>query len=414
MNSIPDVQRRDDWQIQITDTYTHDYDIIFTHGRILGSLKNEKIYQVAELKMRFNVLFKKLDQKLEFIKLKRIISDLKSIVREVKEILSGKRIQSYTEEVYPWLIAYNSVKDNEISEDDGRIHIIESFFDVARNYCEVDVIRIKEDVENTCPNCDEILTQDFEEESCPNCGTEIETLPFIPPPQLQRQESQSSDDSIENYKKVLDYYQCKNIHIKNLDQLIEELDEFFTSINKNLSRENILKNPLDEYGIRVGTSHEMILNALENIKRTIYNKYVYYIGHVYWGWTVRDVSDQEELILEIYTLTQNVYNKIPIEQRKRSSALGTSFRNFKILEMIGHKCRAREFKMAENDNSYELHMELWKIMCEGCNDPRIVFIDSNKPPEGHVTPDFFPVVAQTPEEMKRIMIEEFEAAERDW
>ena len=66
--------------------------------------------------------------------------------------------------------------------------------------------------------------------------------------------------------------------------------------------------------------------------------------------------------------------KISIEQRYRISSLGTQYRLWRHLQLIGYPCEFGDFKIAENVDSIQTHHRLWKLMCDGANDPEIYYI----------------------------------------
>lgn len=372
------------WRVKINDTFKNNYDIIMVDQLVRAKLINEKTYYVVELKSKYHCFEKRLQGKNDIVNINKINSEIVKIINEIKDILSNTRINTYIESSIQLLNDYKYLKD-EIDNRyfDQRIKIIEAYIDIAKKYCNIDITRIKDYNDDTCVGCGYSLSEEEPNENgiitCPNCSTQLENVGITKKDLVTTSGKTSgiNDDSIENFKKVVEFYQCKNIKIKDEKLLIKELDRYFNTI-PNLNRNNLMENPLDHYGIRIGTSHEMLLNALDRIGKTKYYKYVWYIGHKYWGWLVRDVSEIEDKIYRVYNLTQIQYNKIPIEKRERSSSLGTSFRLYKILEMLKHNCHIREFKIAENDKSCALHDELWEIMCINCNDSNIVYINTKK------------------------------------
>lgn len=403
IESIPIVQVPKNWKPVIKDKFTYDYDIRYVDERVKSKLHNEKIYELSILKSKIMFTMNRLSKgKHTHVNYLKMCSEINDILREIKDIVSNRKYERYISESRDLLAEYNRIYFDIYQEVDfnndivnknnnlismSRIHIIEQYLEVAKNYIDIDVRTKPLKESDFCTNCDEELDCSLADDSgsitCPNCNTinssSVVVKDFIG--------NVTVDESIENFKKAVAYYQCKNIKMNDLDKVIEELDDHFKA-NHKPTREYYLQNPLDEYGIRVGTSHSMLLAALKKIKRTNYYKYVFYIGHKYWDWAVRDLSDVEETIFRHYDETQKAYNRIPPKLRERTSSLGTNFRLYKHLEIVGHKCQAKEFKIAENEKSLALHNDLWKLTLQICNNPEIPFIDTSTVTIEDVNEDF--------------------------
>ena len=157
------------------------------------------------------------------------------------------------------------------------------------------------------------------------------------------------------------------------DSLYTILDNYFIQLGRPSGKE-IKEMELDERGRRGDTTHKMLLAALSHLGYPNYYEDVNLIGHKYWGWTLPDVSMYKEKIISHYVMTQNVFLQIPKEERDRQSSLGTQYRLWRHLQLVGHECYSDEFKIAENVDSLHKHNRLWKYMCEKCNNPEIYYI----------------------------------------
>ena len=115
----------------------------------------------------------------------------------------------------------------------------------------------------------------------------------------------------------------------------------------------------------------MLWTAISEIGHSAYYEDANLIGHLYWGWTLPNVMHHKETIISHYNKTQKVFYQIPPEERCRNSSLGTQYRLWRHLQLVGHECYMDEFKIAGNSESIRNHNRLWKLMCEGCNDPTI-------------------------------------------
>lgn len=406
VNSIESVHIPEKWRLSISDEFVYDYDILYVDERVKSELMKEKVYEVSALKMRFFLYMTRLNGKHDRVTYGKIVSDIYEMIDKIKDIMSDNRILSYIEESSQYIEAYKMLDDQVNYEVDfiadiagesnivspRRVKIINDYIEVAKKYIDIDVSKRPQNNNDTCTSCgmsiENLHPSDEGIITCTNCNT------FNRASGMNRGKKEhpstliiTSDESIENFRKALMYYQCKCVKIPEEDRLWARLDEHFKSIFKDIG-EVVKLRPLDKWGIRRGTSHVMLYDALQKIGAPGYYKYANYIGHKYWGWAVRDVSEHEDTIFRHYAKIQLAYNKIPISIRERTSSPGTNFRLFKQLEIVGHMCRMKEFKIAENDKSFGLHLEIWEMTIKICNDPEIPFIESNKVTVDNISSSF--------------------------
>lgn len=119
----------------------------------------------------------------------------------------------------------------------------------------------------------------------------------------------------------------------------------------------------------------LIISALSHINRTEFYEDYNLIGHIIWNWILPDISKYREKIIDHYNKTQKVFCRIPPEERGRNSSLGTQYRLWRHLQLIGFPCKMEQFKIAEDPDSLMIHNQLWRKMCEGCHDPEIYYIE---------------------------------------
>lgn len=383
-------QRNNTWNKEITGEFTNDFDINYFHNRVLSILKNEKIYLVSDLKVKIIKNIGKINvRKLTMIKFNSLRASIISNMNKIKSILSDERINSYLEQSKPLLAQYNAYKEislresinknynfidliNIKSDDNSSIKadIIEFYLEVASNFIDMNIIRKKEVLEDRCMCClislKDCQTNDNGFIICPNDDCNAENpggVICIKNNFEESHKSKSSDvKSAENFFKVLANYQGKSIKLskEEEDKIMKLLDEHFINDYKpNYTSEIVKQLPLNSRGRRGDTTHKMLISALQKIRKTKYYKYVNYLGHKYWGWKLPDVSHLEETIKTYFINDQQHYNQIPISKRNRKSILGMQFLLFNYLKAVGHECYEDEFKIAEDERSYDIHIENW-------------------------------------------------------
>jgi hypothetical protein len=255
--------------------------------------------------------------------------------------------------------------------DRERLIVIDKFLNICRDYINIDVVR-ESLRKNMCEGCGKSLgsvsVDDDWLQQCPHCGLEKYVLSNM----VVRDGSASARNEyndITNFVKALHRYQGLQAP-KFPSDMEARLDAYFTAHHRPLGSE-IRKLPMNERGRRGDTDHKMLFTALAATGLSDFYDDANLIGSTYWGWSLPDVRHLEPLILDHYRATQEVYVRLP---KTRSSSLGTQFRLYRHLVLVGYVCYLSEFKVSNSDSSVDEHEALWKAMCEGANRPDIYYI----------------------------------------
>jgi len=375
----------------ITGTYTNDYDITRIDNIIRKKLKREQnnlpeYYKKLQIEKE---KFKKPQIKIE----KEITKEnIKNLENKIDDITYLKSLNEYIQKSQKVLSEYKSMKkkihliimdDNETIESEKdeefnlKIKRIEKYIEIAEEYIPIRLVRKVEFKPSCCPNCGYCLKNVFLDENgcktCPECDCEYYAMIKSSNKEVTKSSNYTNEsEGLENFMRTFMRYQGFQSD-KPSPTLYEELDNYFelSGIPKS---EEIKKLPCDEHGRKPGTNHKMLLNALSTIKKSEFYEDVNLIGHEYWGWELPNLMHLKDKIASDYIKTQRVYFQIPPEERQRESSLGTQFRLWKHLQLLGHPCTMNEFKIAENQESLRKHDKLWKMMCEGTKDPTIRYI----------------------------------------
>jgi len=387
----------EDIPTKISATYNEDYNIIYVDDIIRKKLRQEKFTHLQGLKIRSKSLETLSMQPQTYLMRERTLELLKKLKYEISQIESGERMQIYDKRVSDIISEYRKYsgkvktvvfdieeeeKYQELDDDvRSRIGLIDKFLDIASEYIQIDVIRINNRPADMCYGCGTSLAKVATNEEgtvrCPNpdCQTEHNVIIMA---KLAKDgsrintNSNTDDESIDNFLRAFIRYQGLQPDRPDAS-LYEELDAYFARHDRP-SGEEISKLPLNERGRRGDTNHKMLWNALSQINRSEYYEDSNLIGNLYWGWTLPNVMHYKEIIVAHYNKTQKVFYQIPSEERCRNSSLGTQFRLWRHLQLVGHECYMDEFKIAENPDSIRTHNRLWRLMCEGSNDPDINYI----------------------------------------
>lgn len=391
INDIPNV---------IKVIFSENYNIIYIDDIIRKKLKQEKNISISKLKNQYKILEEKNRQPQTHLFRDITIKQMKDIDIEINNIENDIKMNIYNNSVKDIIAEYrkyngtiqkfyfdnicSDINDNSKKDKNyhKRISLIEKYLDIANNYITLDIVKVNECKENICNGCGISLSNEIISDEgtirCKSCYTEHDIIithkNYKDVDHNNVKYSNSTDDSIDNFIKTFMKYQ--GLQPNHLPETIyDDLDNYFANLGRPLGDE--IKNlPLNNRGRRGDTNHKMLWKALSELGYSEYYEDANLIGHIYWGWTLPKLMQYKEQIINHYNMTQKVFYCIPIEERCRNSSLGTNYRLWRHLQLVGYECYIDEFKIANNYDSLRIHNKLWKLMCEGCDDPDIYYIPS--------------------------------------
>ena len=382
----------------ITGSYRNDLNILYIDENIKEILKLESGEKLVHMKSKLRELNKRYEHKQTYILYHILEKKISSLRKKIKKIENGHKIKKYNESVKNIITLYknksniartivfddvNIEDENNHSEDDRHIRLnwISEYLKIASKYINLKIIQIYEEPEDVCTVCSYPLVNIVQNQDgniiCPSCFAEIQCVILTNATKDSIRTNcggaNGSDESIENFIRAIIRYQGLQSQDHIDPQLYIELDSHFIQSERDTG-ETIRQLPLNKNGRRGDTTPKMLWNALSCIGRSKYYEDYMIIGHVYWGWELPNISNLKDRMISDYIETQNVYYQIPVESRGRSSSLGTQYRLWRHLELVGHPCCMEDFKVAEHADSIRIHHELWRMMVEGTNNPKIKYI----------------------------------------
>lgn len=374
----------------IEDTYFDDYNILFIHKQVLNFFEYRKVVLYNEYKKEQSKLQERIKMPgLKVIEYESLSVEIKRYDKLLKDIHDDIDRKEYEALASKFIAEYQKVKNRvhvvvfgktERTEPNyQRINIIQKFVNLASKYIKINLqceCMIDYDI---CANCEKPLGSDALG-YCTHCYTEYTSYASNNGSKESRRTVFASnrldeDDTLNNFIKTLNRFQG-NQPDKPPESIYEQLDEYFDGLGVSKG-EYFRTLELNELGLKNGTSHKMLLKALSYIKNgSHYYEDVNWIGHVYWGWKLPNISAYKDKIIDHYIKTQKIFYQIPSDERKRNSSLGTQYRLWRHLQLVGYSCSFQQFKIAENQKSIENQDRLWRMMCERVDDPEIYYIDS--------------------------------------
>lgn len=372
-------------QQKISGIYSDDYNILTIHQQIVAKFRTEA-QKIGSLKQKLLLEQDKLQQSQTMVERKNTRRQIDALREQIEKITSGSEYKQYLEKSKEYLRLYSelgqqhkvisfkesqSVESEEAKEKQQlRNMVISRYLDVARRYIEIDLLQETPEVDG-CPCCG-TLDEPICDESisgpsyCPNCG--LERILIVHTSSNTNSSggptnSKSNYADRDNFHKTIRRYQGKQPD-RIPAELYTSLDKYFTNYGLP-SSEEVRKLPLDIYGLREGTSREMLFKALADIGRSAYYEDVNLIGHNYWGWKLHDISHLEDKLMEDYDASQRVFVRLKSD---RKSCLNAQYRLFKHLQRYaqeeGFPCREEDFKIVTTRETLEYHDEMWEQMCQ--------------------------------------------------
>ncbi len=387
---------------KIEATYKDNYNILHIDDLIRKKLNQEKYTDLENLKIKYKNLEHLTNYPQNYVDRETTINNMTEIMKQITKIENGENLQAYEAKVKDLIFAYKKfsgliktvsfeISDNndEIDDDDNnydiekfeeRNNIIERYLEIASNYLSINIVKINNFKKEICYGCGKslakILPNDDGFVRCPdqNCQTENIVTVYTKITKEGIYNNSGAPESIDNFLKAFTYYQGLQ-NIKLNENLFTKLDEHFRKLKKPIG-DQIKKLPLTSRGMRGETDHKMMWTALSSIGFSEYFKHSNYICNIYWGWVLPNVMHLREIIIYHYNITQQIYNKIPVEERERDSSLGVPYRLWKHLQLVGHECYMDEFRIVVSRESLNCHDKLWKRMTDEANkiDPSIYYI----------------------------------------
>ena len=279
--------------------------------------------------------------------------------------------ESQKEELEVKLYKYKSLQMTPAPEIRKRENIILNYFKILNEFFPVQIDRKNNELPE-CPVCNNVIIVDTQSkdglQTCYICmdsryGAGIQYI-------TEKSNMCSNDKSDDvNIIKAFDRRACSQ-NFEFPPNLFDDLDEYFVR-SGFLCHKEVSKMPY-QGRFRGETNHSMLWKALEMTKYNSLYKHVELIGHKYWGWKKPIINHLREDFMNIYYKTQTAFNTITGKNRK--SSISTQLRLYVQLELLGHECSIKEFKIPTGSTSIQDQIYLWKRMCELCNDPQIYYI----------------------------------------
>lgn len=281
------------------------------------------------------------------------------LIEAYRKLGARKRVVDFTGKVKP-----DTGDDGE--SDEYREELISKYLEVARRYIEIDVIRETDADDHVCFGCglplEEIPMDEVGLQRCSRCGLErVVLMRNVIVHEHDEGSSRSNYDDRETFYRRLLRFQGKQSNKLPLPQLFEALDRYFSRLGLPTG-EQVRALPHLPDGTKPGTSCAMMIKALQEEGFADCYDDRNLVMHLYWGWTLPDISHLEEQIMQDYDATQKVFERL---KKGKKSSINGEYRQFKHLELVGYPCDESMFRIIKTRDTLERTEETWRQMCEG-------------------------------------------------
>ena len=365
---------------RIEGTYIFDYDIFKIHHILdqkFEQNRKKKLDELSKLMQKENLKIKGKQNLIERKTSRNKIAQYEKDIKILEEKLDKKE---YLIKAIPLLEEYEALGslkqkiafshnnkssqkiEEECSESEERQlyrhEIIGDYLEIARKYINIDLMR-KLPNEKGCPGCGlsyeeaEVIEDDSGLMICPGCGLEkikiVKSAIFADNNRVNNSRNNYEDRA--NFEKVVMRYQGKQI-TKPPKELYDKLEAWF--LKQDLyTAEHYNSLPLNEEGRKEGTSKELMMEALSGVSLPGYYDDINLICHIYFGWSLPDISHLEEAIMKDYDDFQRVYEGLDKEGRK--SSLNSQWKLWLLLKRRGWPCKAADFKIPTTPSILDYH-----------------------------------------------------------
>lgn len=338
--------------IEISDTYTDNYDIRGIHRRIVKKMEytiETELPGLYKERTRYQDVIKNTKKKLDRFK----YEDKLYIVDEKIKDYEGKlTLNKYITDTEEYLNTYYETFDSKNTNDiERRIDAIEQYIKIASKHAKLEIRRLLPEY-HLCDVCGYDLYEVQSDENyiiCPGCSTI--TGKFVenndgyerPKDGFTNSSSSVRGEDPRNFKDALKRFQGKE-RVNIPDTLYTDLDNYFVSKCKPKG-EYFRELAPNANGGKTGTSKAMLYEALKSTGHSDFHENEAYICMKYWGWELQDLSEYEDTILKYYQKFQECYENKKGDGRK--SSLSTQVLLWLILHNLGIPCSSQDFKIVE-------------------------------------------------------------------
>lgn len=347
--------------------FREDYDILSIHRIVTVKIKREMEH--AQMMIKNGSSDEKYRQEADPSRLSIYLTIAEEYMRlynefpKKKEAIDIMDVGNY----------YYEPDDNDI----GRIHLIEAYAEYVSEFIDIELVCTGRKGTSSSYMCDDcgtsligILPDSEGATECPECfNSKYISKPPTRRPTPDTVPTCNNYEDQTNFVKALNRYQGKILPKSNIEDVRNAIEDYLADAGMP-SCDDYKQRPIGRAGMTQGTSVGMLLDIMLKSGLKCYSD-VYYVGRECFGWKLADLSDIEDMLIDDYRITQDVWYRMPKVLKTRDSSLPVWYRVFQHLRRRGWDCAANDFKIPKNVPECN---EMWRYMCQNCGDPDMKYI----------------------------------------
>jgi len=265
---------------------------------------------------------------------------------KIKNQLNDNEIEFgyYITRAYDFLKNFKKVKTlldffKENDEINIETYKIISFYNIAKNYIQIDLVQNQE---LSCFNCFSTIFENNDSEFiCENCCL-IQNYKITNKENDFQKQTYYSLKS--NFLKAINNFQGIGVDIREEDLIIINLE----IIRRNISNEIL--------------NRDHIYRILKDLKMSKYYDNINVILNKLIGTPLKNISDKIPELMELHSRIEYIYGFV---KTIRVNSLNVQFKLYKLLQMLNIKCDINE--LLKTDQKLEEHEKKWEQICEYLN-----------------------------------------------
>jgi len=362
--SSNDIEFKED---KITGVYDETLNIRKLHNVIVEKLKKIDEVEIEQIEEEKANLKEKLETTADYLNYREVVKiaeDIEKCNQKVRDIKDNKILSSYLDTVKNILGEFDKIVASSPRESNVVLaKIVDDFVRITNfGFFDLSLIKKQKQHRDVCSVCESSLSGVSPDEGYRVCGVcgkiQKDIMSFYKNDAKTEYEDvkQESVENIKNYRKALLNFDLR-ADVKHLppdQEIIAELDDYFSQYNPACHRDNVKNNGYDRW-IRLGTNiYEMELAMKDRNFNKFYDNIAYFCK-IYWDWKRPGIAHLEENLIEDFKKSRSSYNT---HKGSRNSSINANYELYYALKRYGFKCKFNDLKMIKTKSTLDEYDEI--------------------------------------------------------
>lgn len=246
-----------------------------------------------------------------------------------------------------------TAKNKDITIENRKKEIIMRYLCIAQEY--IDIINFQQKASKmmcSCGSTDFVLDNDDSKYICQKCFVSIDRLDDSPSYKDTDRVNMSSRYTYTKKGHFLDtikrFQGIQNTDPKRIEKVVED-------IRNEMRLHNLTEKTITKDQIYMFLSENELRKHYEDLNL---------IHHIITGIPCPNISEYENILLELFDKQEEAYSKV--ERSGRINSLNVNYKLYKLLQRVGYPCRKDDFYILKTKNKEDEHdetmKEAWKLL----------------------------------------------------